>query len=794
MGTVETQLEGGTRAAQHGILAHRFAQGSRTPDQIEDVVGDLVRLAEQAAQRSPSRRVAATRERAGTDRRFEQRAGLGPMVEPNVRMGLRLPRLTCDDSSNGTDAGRDDRDHRAELLCVLDGATQDFVGGDDESVAGQHRELFAKLGVDRRPTSSNRGIVEARQVVMDQGGAVQELQGHGRRFGSRRIFASRRIGDSHSEARPNTCATGEEGVVHRGSKPGRRAGPGHRVEGADQGCLDGGVWGHAGSLPVLHSLSRLYTKCGQTTLRSLGSRPKGKERAMYDVMVIGGGVGGLSAALRLAGSGASVAVLEKAPQVGGKMRTVSVRGHAIDAGPTVLTMRPVFEELFEAVGLRMQDFVTLRPLQVLARHGWADGSRLDLHADPEQSARAIETMSGRAEAQAFLDFCEHTRRLYQRVENVFIHGEHAGMIAALKRAGLTGSLELLKVDWHKSLWKSLRSFFRDPRLRQLFARYATYYGSSPFEAPGTLALIAHVEQSGVWTVEGGMINLALGLRRALESQGGKVFTGVAVSEVLTSGGRVSGVRSTDGTQISARTVIVNADPRAVERGCFGEAASRAVSLPAKAPRSLSAMTFCGVGRVHGFELGHHNVFFSTDYADEFDRLFHRGALPAEPTVYVCAQSRDAKVRAVGAAEPLFCLVNAPPIGDRHDFHGDIEACRTSMVELLHRCGATLELEDEVITTPHHFERMFPATGGSLYGPATHGPTAAFSRPGVRTKLPGMYLVGGGVHPGAGVPMVALSGRAAAAAVVEDLASISPFPMAATPGGTSTGSATTGGMQ
>lgn len=507
------------------------------------------------------------------------------------------------------------------------------------------------------------------------------------------------------------------------------------------------------------------------------------------VVVVGAGIGGLSAAIELAARGHAVTVVEQADAVGGKMRALDVGGRLVDSGPTVLTMRDVFDGLFDQAGMRLDDAITLRPLAVLARHAWPDGSRLDLFADPRRSADAIAQLAGPREADGFRRFGEHARRIYEAVEGPFIHGDVTGLLAMLEQLGWSQLRRMAAVDWHRTMWKALGEFFRDPRLRQLFGRYATYYGSSPFQAPATLNLIAHVEQRGVWAVEGGMIRLAQALERLLLRLGGRVRLGIAVREVLVEGGRAAGVRLADGDELRARAVVINAAPEAVAAGLLGQALRRTVT-PSSSPRSLSAVTWSMVGRVPDFPLAYHDVLFSDDYRREFDQL-RAGKIPDRPTVYVCAQDRDPSHDDPGVdpgPQRLFCLINAPARGDDDAFAPEIERCKEHCLAQLSRCGVTLEESDPsqtIRTTPRELARMFPGTGGALYGPATHGLMASFSRPGARTALPGSYLVGGGAHPGAGVPMVALSGRLAARAVHEDLASTPRFHPVATFGGTST---------
>jgi len=508
----------------------------------------------------------------------------------------------------------------------------------------------------------------------------------------------------------------------------------------------------------------------------------------FDAVVIGAGIGGLSAALRLAGAGARVAVLERADTIGGKMRVVHSAGRPIDAGPTVLTMRWVFEALWADAGLDFHTAVPTERLDVLARHGWTDGSRLDLHASVDASAQAIAQFAGRKEADAFIRFHRHAQSIYDTVRLPFIEAPTPGIMAGLSNTGPRGLWQLMKIDWHRSLWKSLRSFFRDPRLVQLFARYATYSGSSPFLAPGTLALIAAVEQAGVWRVRGGMANLARATADAVVQLGGEIHTGAEVVSIDIDASGVTGVRCADGTTLRCTTVVFNGGLAALSEGLLGERVAGA-SPRKRPPPSLSAMTFCGIARPRGFDLHWHNVFFSDDYEAEFDDIFSKARLPTSPTTYVCAQDRGAP-RDAQAGERVFCLVNAPARGDEYDFQRDTQTCNTRMSQLLERCGLDLELSDVVTTTPTQFASMFPGTRGALYGPATHGATGAFARPGVQTKIPGLFVVGGDVHPGAGVPMVTLGGRIAADRVCDRLGLTRRSPPAATRGGTSTRSATT----
>ena len=504
------------------------------------------------------------------------------------------------------------------------------------------------------------------------------------------------------------------------------------------------------------------------------------------VIVIGAGAGGLAAGLRLAAEGFRVTLLERAAGPGGKMRRVAVGASSLDAGPTVFTMKWVFDRLFAAIGESFEDHVRLRPASVLARHAWQDGATLDLFADIDRSAEAIGAFAGPGEARNYRAFCAESAEIFRLLKAPFIcrpAPDVAGLVGAF---GLGSLSAMSRLGPFSTMWRALGRRFGDPRLRQLFGRYATYCGSSPFEAPATLMLVAHVEQDGVWYVEGGMHALAAALAERLAARGGTLRYATHVQEITLAGGRVSGVRLETGEHLDADAVVVNGDSAAVAAGLLGGAVSCAVPAPSADSRSLSAVTWIMEAPAGGFPLLRHNVFFSGDYRREFDDLFERRRLPGEPTVYVCAQDRleDAEPPPEGP-ERLFCLVNAPAAGDRYAFQkAEIEACASRTFSLLRTCGLEIARTPEktVTVTPSDFHRLFPGTGGALYGRASHGWRAPLQRPGCRTAIPGLYLAGGSVHPGPGVPMATLSGLMAAESLAADRASTRRYRAVAMSGG------------
>jgi 1-hydroxycarotenoid 3,4-desaturase len=511
------------------------------------------------------------------------------------------------------------------------------------------------------------------------------------------------------------------------------------------------------------------------------------------IVIIGAGMGGLSAAVELLAEGFDVLILERAAVAGGKLHQLKAGGKAIDAGPTVFTMRPIFEALFARAGADIADHLTLRQASVLARHGWGDGGRLDLFADVERSAEAIAALSGAHDAAGYLRFVKDARKIYETLEGPFIHSDKPSLPGLIGSVAATKPRNLWSIQPYSSLWKKLGSYFRDPRLRQLFARYSTYCGSSPFEAPATLMLIAHVEQCGVWLVEGGMQHIAEALTGLIAARGGEIRYGAEVAEILVKDGEAGGVRLAGGEVIEADAVVCNADVNAVATGLLGRGAMGAADPVPPKRRSLSAVTFAMTAPASGFPLARHTVFFSPDYPAEFEDILRGRRTPRQPTVYVCAQDRGddgsgAPRPGEGEGERLLLIVNAPPIGDQKIFsQKEIEQCAASAFATLSRCGLRIEPRPELMAaaTPTDFNGMFPATGGALYGLASHGWQASFQRAKARSRIARLYFAGGSVHPGSGLPMAALSGRLAGRAVSAELASARRFHPVVMPGGMST---------
>jgi len=504
------------------------------------------------------------------------------------------------------------------------------------------------------------------------------------------------------------------------------------------------------------------------------------------IAVIGAGIGGLATAIRLAAAGRPVTLFEAAATPGGKMRCLPSVAGPVDAGPTVLTMRDVFDDIFAVAGTSLEAHLTLTPLPILARHFWADGSMLDLVHDAGANADAIGRFAGAGAARDFRAFNAHTARLRAAFERSVIRAPQpmAGAIlrAALAQPGLWPALMP-----GVSMARDLKRRFTDPRLRQLFGRYATYVGGMPQSAPAVLALIWQAEGAGVWAVQGGMGRLAAALADLARGLGVDIRLNTPIARIGVSGGRVVAVHPQGGAAIPVAAAVFNGDPRALSQGLLGPETARALPRWASEPRSLSARVWAFAATPQGADLAYHTVFFADDEGAEFGPL-SRGMNPVDPSIYICAQDRAHA--APNGPERFEMILNAPPLPHRHP--EDKEPCRQMTFDRLARMGLRFDRVPELsaLTRPQEFEGLFPASQGALYGRSPAGVMASFLRPRAGTRIKGLFLAGGGVHPGAGVPMVALSGMQAARAVLAMRpASTCRSGRMVTPGGMSTGSAT-----
>jgi len=488
------------------------------------------------------------------------------------------------------------------------------------------------------------------------------------------------------------------------------------------------------------------------------------------VIVIGAGLGGLAAAIRLAAGGVRVQILEKNETPGGKVNIHRARGYSFDTGASLLTMRHTLEELFESAGRRLDDYLHLQPLDPICRYRWADGATLDASTDLTRTENEIRRIAPE-DINGFRRFLEDARRKYEVAERTFL-AYSLNDLPRLLRPRYARDLGLIS-SW-RTLDGHVRRYFRSPYLRQLFNRFATYNGSSPYRAPATFALIPYVEFGmGAWYVRGGMYELPAALARLTREMGVHVSTNTEVEKIIIEKGRAIGVRTTDGAERRCDAIVANSDAVDTYRRLIEPEARRIYTNKrlARLEPSCSGFVLLLGARRRYEQLAHHNIFFSPDYESEFHALFDEGRPAADPTIYVCATTRTDRAQAPPGHENLFVLVNAPATGERTCWEKETFAYRDLVMSKLEAYGLEnlrAAVDYEHILTPEDFRAMYHANRGSIYGISSNNLRSAFLRPPNKARdIAGLYFAGGATHPGGGIPLVLLSGKMAADLLIRD---------------------------
>ncbi len=488
------------------------------------------------------------------------------------------------------------------------------------------------------------------------------------------------------------------------------------------------------------------------------------------IVIIGGGVGGLSAAIWLAATGQPTLLLEQNSALGGKMGEVRAVGYRWDTGPSVITMRPVFQELWACAGRRLEDDLTLTPVEPLTRYFYRDGVTLDATRDVARMAEQIARLNER-DVEGYLSFLAYAARLYRITSPVFIYDAPPSWRSFAKAS----PLDMLRITPWLSMDAAIRKRIQSPHLRQLLGRFATYVGASPFLAPATLSVIAHVELTGgVWYPVGGVHRIAEAMAALARGLGVEIRVGCPVEQILVRNGRAVGVRLAGGDELAARAVIANVDVTTTYEHLLPPdpiIVRRRQQLARLAPSCSGFVLLLGVEGVHP-QLAHHNIFFSDDYRAEFDDIFRRRLPANDPTIYVAITAVSDPEHAPAGCENWFVLVNAPAVEKTFDWAARGKEIRDGVIATLARHFAldiSQRIRHETMLTPLDIARQTGAWRGALYGISSNQALNAFRRPHNRCpSVAGLYFAGGATHPGGGVPLATLSGKVAAAMLVNDL--------------------------
>ncbi len=477
------------------------------------------------------------------------------------------------------------------------------------------------------------------------------------------------------------------------------------------------------------------------------------------VIIIGAGLGGLSAAIRLAAHGFNVTVLEQQTCAGGKLQRVTEAGHRFDRGPSTITMPHMFEQVFTEVGKRMEDYVSFYPLMPSVRNIFRDGSVVDLHRSADVMASQI-AMYSPEDAAAYRSFTQEAARLYRISEEQFLGKLMLGwrdMVSPQMAAAF------MKIRPFTSLQSLLRRYFRHPNTLAMLGRYATYVGSSPYEAPAIFAMLSHVESEiGVFGVKGGTSAIVQAYAKLAGELGVDIQYNVQVERIIVHNGRATGVE-TDGFPLEADLVIAGGDVLTICEKLLRQEDRPSLSnsrIQAYEP-SLSGFVMLVGTQVSQPKLLHHTVFFPDQYPSEFQAIFRERRAPKQPTLYVCHPAISEPEAAPPGGSSLFVLANAPYLSQQWSWQQERESYANWIEAELTGLGVA-GLEQATVRqvyTPEDLHRDTSAYRGAIYGISSNRARQTFLRPSNRSKdVEGLWFVGGTTHPGGGTPIVTRSGQ------------------------------------
>jgi phytoene desaturase len=485
-------------------------------------------------------------------------------------------------------------------------------------------------------------------------------------------------------------------------------------------------------------------------------------------VVIGAGIGGIATAIRLACLGLEVTVCEANAYPGGKLSEFESQGYRFDAGPSLFTLPENVDELFELAGKDPKAYFDYLRLEEVCRYFWEDGTRLTAPGQPDSLAIAIEKELGEPAAH-IRHFLNDSARKYELTESLFLRRSLHKLSTWFNLDSLRGYLNLGRLEVFRTMHEANARTFCQPKVVQLFNRYATYNGSDPYQTPATLNVIPHLEYNlGAYFPTKGMYGITLSLLGLARELGVSFRFQAPVQEILLQHQQVKGIRL-EGEVLQAQVVVSNMDIVGTYRKLLPtvQAPERLLSQP----KSTSAIIFYWGIRRQFEALGLHNIFFSEDYRGEFAALSDGQRLHPDPTVYLNISSKHKPDDAPPGCENWFVMVNAPH-NKGQDWEQFIAAARQHILSKLSRnLDTEIQplIETEVLLDPRTIESKTSSHQGALYGNSSNNRYAAFLRhPNFSARIGGLYFVGGSVHPGGGIPLALSSARITADLVRKQL--------------------------
>ena len=485
------------------------------------------------------------------------------------------------------------------------------------------------------------------------------------------------------------------------------------------------------------------------------------------VVVVGAGLGGLSAACHLAGDGHEVTVLERSSGPGGRAGSLRLGDYRFDTGPTVLTMSSILERCFDAVSVDMRQLLALRPLEPMYRACFADGTELRVRHGREAMANEIGALCGAREADAFHRFADWLTDLHDCEMPNFIDRNFDSPLDLVRP--LPPAIALLRLGAFRHLSSAVARFFDDERLRRLFSFQSLYAGLAPHQALAVYAVITYMDTiDGVVSAHGGVQALPTALAAAAELGGAKFRYDTPVDQIVaerSDGGAVRGVRLQSGEFVPADVVVCNADlPDAYARLLPGLTAPRVVRRGHFSPSAV--VWYAGMRGELPTGAARHNIHFAQPWKSAFRSLLREGRRMPHPSLLVSAQSVDDASHAPEGRNALYVLEPVPNLTGHVEWETERERVRDDLARALARFGYPTDVEVEALVDPTDWARQGLARGtpfGLSHRFLQSGP---FRPSNVERRMPGLFFTGSSTVPGIGVPMVILSGELAARRVAE----------------------------